>query len=134
MNSYKFIVKLSDNKFTQTWHVLDPDNNDRILKFPSDNPDLPIVEINKLLRNSFPLQRQLYSHSINRPIKKHIQKNTYYLEYPFLSRDIWQPLTPNLFWDTWPESVRQVGLITDYLHQLGMVHLDLKLENFQIKK
>jgi Nif-specific regulatory protein len=54
------------------------------------------------------------------------------IEYPFLDPSFWVPLTSNLFWQNFPLILAEICFVVDYIHTLGVVHCDLKLQNFLI--
>lgn len=60
------------------------------------------------------------------------QNGNLVLEYPFLEGTDWRPLTPELLSEHWPEIIQQLAVMVDFLHLRGLVHGDLKLENFLV--
>jgi len=66
-------------------------------------------------------------------VGKYLAHSSIFIEYPFLDHSEWSALTPELFLRNFQTVAPQIGLVVDYLHMMGMVHCDLKLENFLIR-
>ena len=86
--------------------------------------DLVIAAVNRhaMIRNRRIITaRRLASHNGNLVV-----------EYPFLEGGDWRPVTPTLLAQHWYQLIGQIALAVDYLHLRGLVHGDLKLENFLV--
>jgi len=131
---FNFEKKISENNLAQAWRAVNLDTDKPcFVKKPSPNSTLANSEILPLLSKSFSCQKSLRTSRILTARRQYLEKDSLYIEYPFLDPDRWRVLTPELFHQHWPDSLYQICLITDLLHHRGLVHLDLKLENFQIR-
>ncbi|MFZ5981823.1 MAG: sigma 54-interacting transcriptional regulator [Candidatus Zixiibacteriota bacterium] len=131
---YLFEKKISENNLAQAWRTHRIDNNEPcFVKVPSPDSTLPHSEILSLLSKSFTCQKTLKTSRVLTARRRHLEKDSVRIEYPYLDPERWQVLTPELFFRFWPESLYQICLITDLLHHRGLVHLDLKMENFQVR-
>ena len=131
---FVFEKKISENNLAQAWRaVKTSDNNPCFVKIPSPDSTLPHTEILSLLSKSFTCQRSLKSSRVVTARRQHLEKDSLSIEYPYLDPAVWKVLTPALFFKYWPESLYQTVMITDLIHHRGLVHLDLKLENFQLR-
>ena len=130
---FNFEKIISENNLAQAWRAVNVDTETIcFVKMPSPHSTLANTEILSLLSKSFSCQKSLRTSRILTARRQYMEKDSLYIEYPYLDPDRWQVLTPELFRQYWPESLYQVCLITDLLHHRGLVHLDLKLDNFQI--
>lgn len=133
-NSYQFDKLLSENNLTEAWSAVNVNSRQRcFVKIPATGSSLPLEKINTLLSKSFSYQSLLNSSRILKGLKKEWDNNRLFIEYTYLDSKIWQSLTPEMFWQYWPEIFVQIAVITDLIHYQQLVHLDLKLENFQVK-
>lgn len=64
--------------------------------------------------------------------KKWKKGGKFYSEYPFLDPKCWQTLTRDSLRQAFVPVLPQVCLLIDYLHELGLVHCDLRFDNFMI--
>ncbi|MBN2226220.1 MAG: sigma 54-interacting transcriptional regulator [candidate division Zixibacteria bacterium] len=125
--------RLSANNLSESWLARDTRDGHRcFLKIPAGDPQLGHAVIEAILRTSLTCQRQLYNRHILTAVRRHSYQNRLYIEYPYLSRQIWRELSPELFWANYPESLIHICLIIDYVHLQNLVHGDIKLQNFQI--
>ena len=129
--TYSFKNLLSESAQIQTWRAIDIfTGSDCVLKLPS--PDADIEVINDILSNSYRFQRLLTSKDILVATRKRIDNKRVIIEYPVLDTSKWRPLTTDIFWTNPTEILCKVCQIMDYLHISGLVHGDIKLDNFMI--
>jgi transcriptional regulator with GAF, ATPase, and Fis domain/tetratricopeptide (TPR) repeat protein len=102
------------------------------LKIPSKDGALDQDRRISILLKSFACQQELKSSRVLRASGRHAENGTLIIEYPYLDQTRWHALTPPLFWDRFPAILIQSALIVDYLHLFGLVHGDLKFENYQV--
>ncbi|MDD3732493.1 MAG: hypothetical protein PHU88_08985, partial [candidate division Zixibacteria bacterium] len=133
-NSYQFDKLLSENNLAEAWAAVNVNSRQRcFVKLPATGSTLPLEKINTLLSRSFSCQTLINSSRILKGQKKEWDNNRLFIEYAYLDPKIWQSLTPEMFWHYWPEIFVQIAVVTDLIHYKQLVHLDLKLENFQLR-
>jgi len=133
MELFTLEQKLSSNDLSESW-LARHKRNDRhcFLKIPTNNHTLGKPVIEAILRTSLTCQKQLHNSHILTAVRRHSHNNEFCIEYPYLEKDNWRELSTDLFWEHYPESLIQMCLIIDYVHLQGLVHGDIKLQNFQI--
>lgn len=128
-NRYEFRKLLSETAQIQTWQAVNTSTQRQCaVKTAADEAD--IDGINTVLSTSFKCQRRLRSPDIITCREKHLEQRQVFIEYPLLDTSTWQSLSPRLFWSLYPQSLIRISSIADYLHAFGLVHGDLKIENF----
>lgn len=126
---YEFRELLSETPHIQTWLALNRDSGEYcVVKIPA--PDSDPETVNRLLRSSFRWQRNLRSSSVLYGKRKITEYKRALIEYELLDRSQWVPVTPSLFWEYFPDILVQICLISDLVHESGLIHGDLKVENF----
>jgi serine/threonine protein kinase len=131
---YRFETRISQNDIAESWIAENSETGSKcFLKIEAQNPSLGQAAIRSTLTKSFECQADLKDPQVNTAISKRIEKGRLIIEYPFIDPDNWKTLTPGLFWEGFADILPQVCLIVDYLHLMGMVHCDLKLENFMVR-
>ena len=133
-SAYHFDQKLSENQVCSTWLATQVRTGDPCLvKVAASGTDADRDKNNRLLTSSFVLQKLIHSQRILRARGRGAQDGSVLIEYPYLEPANWQPLTPDYFRHHAGALLPQVGVTVDYLHGLGLVHADLKLENFMVQ-
>lgn len=131
---YHFETCISQNDVTESWIAEYIETGKKcFLKIEAENPSLGQSTIRSALSKSLECQASLKNNRVNTAISKRIEKGRLIIEYPYIDPKQWYPLTPDLFWKKSEEFLPQICSIVDYLHLLGMVHCDLKLENFMAR-
>ncbi|MBN1213648.1 MAG: hypothetical protein JXA92_13835, partial [candidate division Zixibacteria bacterium] len=132
-SSYNFTKLISENNLAQAWYATAVGNCQKcFVKFPSGKTHLTPEQVNALLSKSYICQRLFYTSHILKGRRKCWENDLIFIEYPYLDPERWHPLRADLFWKYWPESIVQTGLIIDLIHHLQLVHLDLRIDNFQL--
>jgi transcriptional regulator with GAF, ATPase, and Fis domain/tetratricopeptide (TPR) repeat protein len=130
---YDFRQKLSENPHTQSWLALRRDTGAScFVKCASDNGDLTIKEKHELLRRSFQLQSRVRSSAVLTAGALSQDDGRVYVEYPYLQLDRLSRISTSQLLDASRSLLIRIGVIVDYFHLLGLVHCDLKLENFRL--
>jgi Nif-specific regulatory protein len=128
---YQLEELLSENAFSQTWKAtVRSTGRACVVKVARDGPNLDTQRANHLLLSSFRLQQVIHSPGILSGVSSCTEEGLVYVEYPFLAGGNWEVLTPEAFGTHLPQALAQVCEASDYLHVLGLVHGDLKLDNF----
>lgn len=128
---YCFQQKLSECDISQTWLAsVIATGATVIVKIPISDGEVNLSTCMSILSNSFECQKQLLSSEIIVTCRKVSEGGDDYYEYPHFNAERWNHLTPGLFWSDYPKLLVQACITIDYLHLLGLVHADLKLENF----
>jgi transcriptional regulator with GAF, ATPase, and Fis domain/serine/threonine protein kinase len=128
---YHFDEKFAENRLCQTWRAsLLPSGASCVVKFAVADTGSEAERCNRFLSDSYRLQRQLHCSGILKARRCQNEGGVAYVEYPYLNSAIWTQLTPSLFVRHIAEILPQICLTVDYLHVQGLVHSDLKLENF----
>ncbi|MFZ1683326.1 MAG: sigma 54-interacting transcriptional regulator [Candidatus Zixiibacteriota bacterium] len=128
---YQLEELLSENAFSQTWRAtVRASGLACVVKVARDGQSFDTERANHLLLSSFRLQQAIHSPGILSGISSCTEEGLIYVEYPFLTGGNWTILTPETFGASLPQALAQVCEASDYLHLLGLVHGDLKLDNF----
>jgi serine/threonine protein kinase len=131
-NRYKLIKLLSETLQIQTWQGLNTAAQRAcVVKTAAEAAD--IDSINAILSTSFKCQRGLRTPDIVTCRAKHREQGRVLVEYPLLTPPEWQTLSPSFFWTDYPRSLVRISSIVDLLHSFGLVHGDLKIENFLVR-
>ncbi len=132
-SAYHFVKILSENQNCCTWLATSRTTGERcVVKTAAAGLDSDRDKNNHILTTSYLLQRQLHSKSILRAIRRVAEEGSAFIEYPYLDPAEWQPLSPEVFRRYAETLLPQICVTVDYLHSLGLVHADLKLENFLV--
>jgi Nif-specific regulatory protein len=129
---YSLNQQLSENELTQSWLATENKTGQPCFIKVSKNDSIGQNDATSILGRSFDLQKLLKSNCILTSVRKSSENGHIFIEYPLLNREKWQTLDPKLFWQDYPSLLIEIFTIIDYLHLLGLVHCDLKFENFQI--
>ncbi len=128
---YKFDSKVSENNLCQSWIGINSFTNKRcFIKVSSQTSSFKEEEIRLILVNSYNYQKELYSFNILRPISKHREQGSLFIEYPHLDDRRWQMLSAKVLLEHFPGLLLNLCLTVDYLHLMNFVHCDLKINNF----
>ncbi|SYZ71871.1 hypothetical protein TRIP_C10070 [Candidatus Zixiibacteriota bacterium] len=129
---FSFEKPLSENEITQSWRATEVKTGTPCFVKISKTGALGHNEASSILDKSFGLQKLLRSSRILTAIRKIMVNERTFIEYPLLNPGKWRTLEPSLFWSHYPDLLVDIFTIIDYLHLFGLVHCDLKFENFQI--
>ncbi len=133
-NCYIFDRLLSVNALCQSWAATDkPLNRKVFIKASNPDSDLDSEEIKSILSDSFTRQKYLKYHNILTANRIRLEQNHIFIEYPYLDSSSWTPLDRNLRAADFPGLIiimTSIAVIVDFIHMMGYVHGDLKLENF----
>jgi serine/threonine protein kinase len=129
---YSLNQQLSENELTQSWLATEKKTGQPCFVKVSKSDALGQNDAALILGRSFDLQKLLKSNCILISVRKSSENGHVFIEYPLLNKEKWQTLDPKLFWQYYPSLLIEIFTIIDYLHLLGLVHCDLKFENFQI--
>lgn len=132
---YIFEQLVSEGPITQSWVALNSKTKERCFIKASITPaGLDESIVRSIILRSYELQKLIRSHDIIRANRKVVENGRLFIEYSYLQSEEWQPLTPELFGRYFSTIFPLICKILDYLHILGLVHCDLKLDNFLINK
>jgi transcriptional regulator with GAF, ATPase, and Fis domain/serine/threonine protein kinase/Tfp pilus assembly protein PilF len=130
---YRFRELISQNNLCQTWLAVRQSTGAQCLvKSLAADSSLSPESAQSVLLESYRCQRQLASHRVITATCRQGEGGQPFIEYPLIDRSRYQPLSPTLLWNRFDAVFSQVCIITDYLHSLGYVHCDLKLDNFLV--
>ncbi len=131
---FDFQRLVSENNLCQSWKAVNLETReDCLVKTPTATSDVGHNTGKAILGESFRCQKSIRSALIARATGKHLAYGSLFVEYPYLDPSEWTALTPELFLQHFQSAAPQIGLSVDYLHMLGLVHCDLKLDNFLIR-
>lgn len=132
---YTFSKLLSENSLVQTWFASKNESGEScIIKTISPGKEFDDNTKNSFLLKSFEAQQNIKTKRIVTAKGKTTAHGNLLIEYAYLDHTLWQSITPQLFWELFPDSIIQICFIADYLHLLDLVHCDLKLDNFMLCK
>lgn len=132
-NQFELHSLLSDHPYLQVWRGRNlASGSDCIVKLVSDNGTPESRAVADLIVASVGRQRLIRSRRLitARQISKHDGRLA--VEYPLLTGGDWRPLSPAMLVERWSELISQIAVTVDFLHLRGLVHGDLKLENFLV--
>ncbi len=130
-NRFRFQSLLAENVLCQSWKVVNLQTKQPgFVKTPTPNSELGVERQQSILRSSFLRQSGIKTPRIISATSQVIEGASLFIEYPYLSADRWMPLTDRSFARHFEDVFHQMCLLVDYLHLLGLVHCDLKLDNF----
>lgn len=132
--AFDFRRLLSENNHCQSWLAVNRETDKLCLvKTPSANSELGPNAGKSILSESYRCQKSIRSGRIVRAIGKYLAQGTVLIEYPYLDPTDWTVLTPELFFRHFQTVAPQIASTVDFIHTLGFVHCDLKLDNFLIR-
>lgn len=124
---------VSENQLSQAWRATNRiTGRPCFVKIPNDNSALDPQTQKALLKDSFTFQRTIKNRAVLRAANRHIENGHVFIEYPYVDDSRWQELTYETFHRQSMAVLPRICLIVDHLHDLGLVHGDLKLANFLI--
>jgi Nif-specific regulatory protein len=131
---YQLTRQLSENQLSRSWCAINRLTGQTcFVKNLAETPGVDRQTAISLLTRSFDLQKNIRCSGILTASAKAAGTSDICIEYPFADPDIWRSLTPDLFWSDFSGNLVQISVLVDLLHLLGLVHCDLKLENFQVR-
>ena len=121
----------AQNNLCESWIATDTvKRSPCFIKTPNGESSLAETTILAMMNGSLTLQRSILSSKVVTAVRKRTSNGRLFVEYPYLSPDRWQVLTPEAFANHFDELLIEICIVVDYLHQLKLVHCDLKLANF----
>ncbi len=133
-NYYSFEKIISKNLFCESWLAVDKESGENVfVKIPLSTSERADVRIEEILYNSFQNQKVIGNGRIVTARRKTKESKRLQIEYPYLSEEIYIPLSSEKFWSNLESILPQMAVLLDYLHLYGLVHCDIKLNNFLVK-
>jgi len=130
-NRFRFESLLAENGLCQSWKVFNlQTKRPSFVKTPTPDSELGADRQQSILRTSYLRQSGIKTPRIVSTTSQVIEGAFLFIEYPYLSADRWTPLTESSFARHFDAVFHQMCILVDYLHLLGLVHCDLKLNNF----
>ncbi len=130
-NIYEFLACLSKNEVAESWTAINKKTGNKcFLKIAAADSPLGEDRVKSILIKSFESQRKLKSPAVHTAISKRVEKGYLLIEYPFINTEKWKTVTPDVLAGNLKSLLSEIFLIIDYLHFMGYVHCDLKLDNF----
>ena len=124
---------LSDNNFTSTWRARRRGQTDEcVLKTISPECAVERAAAREILENSFNCQKSLRGENLCLARRLHTSREYFAVEYPLLDKAVWRALTPGDLLGLRNTALASIARCIDFLHDEGMTHGDLKLENFLV--
>ena len=131
-SNYKLLEQLSENDIFQAW-MAEIDGQRVFLKLENTGSELNPATRRNLIRESILSQNIIKTKYIITGRTAKVTASKQNIQYPYFDNNIWQAITPALFIGNIKTILPHIFLISDYLHDLGLVHADLKLNQFLIK-
>ncbi len=130
---YIFERLISVGPITQSWAARNAATGERsFIKASIPSVSIDDNSISSILSKSFELQKLLRCNDILKARRKIVEKGRIFIEYPYLDQEKWQSLTLEFLERHFSLAFIQICKTIDYLHLLGLVHCDLKFENFSV--
>lgn len=130
---YGFETFISENDLTQSWIATNRISGKKcFLKVPSRSGIISSLTIRDILLKSFLCQKNIKSSRVLCAHTKRLEKGNILIEYPFFDPSQWSTVTPDVFWKDFETIFPQACMIVDFIHLLGYVHCDLKMENLVV--
>jgi len=130
-HAYKFLGRRSTNELCQSWQAINRRTGEPcFVKIANSDSQLDSSLQATVLARSYSCQRVLRHHGIVTARALSHESGRLLVEYPFLDPEVWRPLTPANLGRHFSEIFPRICLAVDYVHMLGLVHCDLKLDNF----
>ncbi len=132
--TYKLEKLLSENNLCQSWQAVNRTTGQVcFVKTPVMDSTVDIKVRENILERSYANQKKLTDNLVLKAVNKRRENGRLYIEYPFLDTRYWQSMTPELFCTTYRSCLDELLMISDFVHNFGLVHCDLKLSNFLIR-
>ena len=135
LEGFSEVSKISCNPLSSSWIAYSDRYRKRFfIKTNTPGSEIPTEQQVAVLSDSYQRQRKLrcgkfLTAQYIRKVDTGVQ-----ILYPYLNADTWRPISPD-----WPPNevislVSQMALILDFLHSRHLVHCDIKLSNFMVKR
>jgi len=125
------LEKMSENEYSDSWKAIDENSKKGyFLKRYNFKSNKSVIDFKSLIENSFKLQQKLKSNGFLTAVKSTEENGSISYVYPLKEKPQFCALTNSLFWKLFPKSLFQISSRIDLLHCLGLVHCDIKFENF----
>jgi len=130
---YDLLECVGSNSLTQSWIARNNMSGQKcFLKISSEDYQNKSETVFSTLNLSYKLQKKIRNDRILRAVTKRVEDGRLIIEYPYLEPADWKIITLSTFLDNSQPILIQMCLIIDFLHLMGYVHADLKVENFLI--
>lgn len=126
---------VSVNELCQSWLGRERSTGrDCFLKVPNPDSRLDFGVQDGILYRSWLNQRALSSRAVVRARAAERERGRLLVEYPVLAPGQWGVLTPEVLWRDFDWIFPAICVTIDYVHLMGLVHCDLKLDNFVVRR
>ena len=130
---YEFDHLIAENDLSQSWVAVRRDSGEKcFIKCPSDVAGLPAESKADILRRSYQLQSRVKTPGIVTARAIHSEGGNLFVEYPYFDSSRLHEVTIDDLAAPGSGTFIKLAICVDYLHLLGIVHLDLKLDNFRL--
>lgn len=132
---YIFERIVAKNRFCESWKAIDKSTQASVfVKIPIITSAGIDNQVEQLLYNSFQCQKIIGSKRIITANRRTKEDKRLQIEYPYLSEDTYTALSVTFFWENIESILPQIAVLLDYLHLYGLVHCDIKLDNFLVNR
>lgn len=132
---FEYVRCMSANSLAEGWETTVRGNGKRcFVKIPARHSDLSAREQVKALTDSYRLQGRIRYGGVLRAVECYRQGGSCAVLYPFLDAADYQPWLPERWGTEQTACLGDAALTIDFLHTLGLVHCDLKTENFGLRR
>ncbi|MCB2229603.1 sigma 54-interacting transcriptional regulator [bacterium] len=133
IKGYRLVRRLSETSISESWLAENERSGERcFLKVSRLDAQIGGEEAAQFLYRSIDLQRDIRTPMIVTATRRGFDGGRQFAEYPYLDTNRWLPLTGEIFWRHFPQSLLGACSAVDYLHACDLVHCDLKLSNFLV--
>ncbi len=129
-SKYQLIECLSRNQVAESWTARIAENGKQVFLKISSNDQISEEESRRFLVQSYTAQRHLKTSLINCATRRSVVNDALVVEYPWLDPEKWKVLDIDKLLGHFDQLFAQLCMAVDILHLNGLVHADLKLDNF----
>lgn len=130
---YKLVQLISRSPLCEAWSAINTGTGlTCFVRRSIDSEELSQEVIHETLNESFQNQRKLSGLIVNKARRLTVEGVRIVVEYPYLDPHEWRPLNQSDILNSSSVCLQKVCAAIDYLHLMGMVHLDITPQNILV--
>ncbi|MEW5794718.1 MAG: sigma 54-interacting transcriptional regulator [Candidatus Zixiibacteriota bacterium] len=132
---YALLTRLSSNNSAESWLAENRLTGKKcFVKTAPISGDTSVSSPAGILERSFSFQSRLRSGLILTAVACHKDDSRVYVEYPYVETLTSDPMSSGVLFKETGQLLVDISLAADFLHAMGLVHCDLKIENFRSRR